>query len=173
MRIRKYDVDYGRRKLMESVAYGLGGGVLMPLDQLYAKEIDNINKAYPEEMMSIEAQTKGKIKVGDYITKDNIEHVRHLLDPGAIEQITGPEGRKIRIKAPTTNPRDLVANPYYEATVADIKSGHRAKFDANGNPVDQAGNKWMGGLPFVNAKDGKEVWCNMGMSTRLPCHPSR
>jgi len=164
MRIRKYDVDYGRRKLMESVAYGLGGGVLMPLDQLYAKEIDNINKAYPEEMMSIEAQTKGKIKVGDYITKDNIEHVRHLLDPGAIEQITGPEGRKIRIKAPTTNPRDLVANPYYEATVADIKSGHRAKFDANGNPVDQAGNKWMGGLPFVNAKDGKEVWCNMGMS---------
>lgn len=164
MRIRKYDVNYGRRKLMESVAYGLGGGVLMPLDKLYAKEIDNINKAYPEEMMSIEVQSKGKVKVGDYITKDNVEYVKHLLDPGAIEQITGPEGRKIRIKAPTTNPRDLVAAPYYEATVADIKSGHRAKFDANGNPVDQAGNKWQGGLPFVNAKDGKEVWCNMGMS---------
>ncbi|MCX7070004.1 MAG: DUF1329 domain-containing protein [Gammaproteobacteria bacterium] len=164
MRIRKYDVDYGRRKLMESVAYGLGSGVLMPLDQLYAKEMDNINKAYPEELTSIEVQSKGKVKVGDYITKDNVEYVKHLLDPGAIEQITGPEGRKIRIKAPTTNPRDLVAGAYYDATVADVKSGHRAKWDANGNPVDENGNRWQGGLPFVNAKDGKEVWCNMGMS---------
>ena len=164
MRIRKYDVDYGRRKLMESVAYGLGGGVLMPLEQLYAKELDNINKAYPEEMTSIEAQTKGKVKVGDYITKDNVEYVKHLLDPGAYEQISGVEGRKIRIKAPTLNPRDLQPGPYYEATVADVKSGHKAKWDANGNPVDQAGNRWQGGLPFVDAKDGKQVWCNMGMS---------
>jgi len=164
MRIRKYDVDYGRRKMMQSVAYGLGGGVLMPLETLYAKELDDLSKAYPDELMSIEIQSKGKVKVGDYITKDNVEHVKHLLDPGAYEQITGPEGRKIRIKAPTTNPRDLVAAKYYEATVADVKSGHRAKWDANGNPVDQAGNKWQGGLPFVNAKDGREVWCNMGMS---------
>ena len=164
MRIRKYDVDYGRRKLMESVAYGLGGGVLMPLEQLYAKELDNISKAYPEEMTSIEAQTKGKVKVGDYITKDNVEYVKHLLDPGAYEQISGVEGRKIRIKAPTLNPRDLQPGPYYDATVADVKSGHKAKWDANGNPVDQAGNRWQGGLPFVDAKDGKQVWCNMGMS---------
>ena len=164
MRIRKYDINYGRRKLMESVAYGLGSGVLMPLSQVYAKEMENINKAYPDELLSIEAQTKGKIKVGDYITKDNVEYVKHLLDPGAYEQITGPEGRKIRIKAPTTNPRDLVAGKYYEATVEDAKSGHRAKWDANGNPVDQNGKKWQGGLPFLNAKDGKEVWCNMGMS---------
>ncbi len=163
MRIRKYDVNYGRRKLLESMAYGLGAGVLMPLDKLLAAEKD-ISKAYPEELYSIEAQTKGKVKVGDYITKDNVEHVKHLLDPGAYAQVTGPENRRIRIKAPTLDPRELNNARYHDATVADIKSGHAAKWDANGNAVDQNGNRWQGGLPFVNAKDGREVWCNMAMN---------
>ncbi|SEP89440.1 Protein of unknown function [Solimonas aquatica] len=161
MRIRKYDFNYGRRKMMESVAYGLGAGVLMPYDKLLAKEIDDIGKAYPDELLSVEAQSKGKVKVGDYITKDNVEHVKHLLDPGVYEQITGPENRKIYIKAPTTNPRDLVSAAYYEATVQDVKSGHAGKFDANGNVVDENGKKWQGGLPFVNPKSGQEVWANM------------
>lgn len=164
MRIKKYDVDYGRRHLMQSVAYGLGAGVLMPLDKLYAKDLDNVQKAYPDEMLSVESQTKGKVKVGDYITKDNVEHVKHLLDPGVYQQVVGPEGRKIRIKAPTLNPRDLNNARYYDATQADIKAGHHAKWDANGNAVDENGKKWQGGLPFVNAKDGKEVWCNMAMN---------
>jgi len=161
MRIRKYDFNYGRRKMMESVAYGLGAGVLMPLEQAFAKEVDDINKVYPEELLSIEAQTKGKIKVGDRIDKNNVEHVKHLLDPGTYEQISGVEGRTIYIRAPTTAPRDLVSAGYYEATVQDVKSGHAAKFDANGNVVDENGKKWQGGLPFVNAKTGVEVWANM------------
>ena len=163
-RIRKYDVDYGRRKMMQSVAYGLGSGVLMPLDQAYAKDVNDISKAYPDELLSIETQSKGKVKVGDYITKDNVEHVKHLLDPGAYEQITGPEGRKIRIKAPTLNPRDLDNGDYYEATIADIKSGHKAKWDADGNAVDENGKRWQGGLPFVNPTEAKQVWCNMAMN---------
>jgi len=160
MRIRKYDFNYGRRKMMESVAYGLGGGVLMPLDQLLAADQD-ISKAYPDELYSIEAQSKGKVKVGDYIDKTNLEYVKHLLDPGAIEQIGGSEGRRIRIQAPTTTPRDLNNALYYDATVADIKAGHKGKFDANGNLTDENGAKWQGGLPFVNPTDGKQVWCNM------------
>jgi len=161
MRIRKYDFNYGRRKLMESVAYGLGAGVLMPLEKAYAAEVDDYAKVYPEELMSIEAQTKGKIKVGDRINKSNVEHVKHLLDPGTYEQISGVEGREIYIKAPTTNPRDLVANAYLEATMQDAKSGHNGKFDANGNVVDENGKKWQGGLPFRSAKTGVEVWANM------------
>lgn len=161
MRIRKYDVDYGRRKMMEAVAYGLGAGVLMPLDKLWAQESDDISKAYPDELLSVEAQTKGKVKVGDRITKDNVEHVKHLLDPGVYEQISGPEGRTLYIKEPTTNPRELVSATYYDATVEDVKSGHRAKWDADGNVVDLNGNKWQGGLPFVNPTDGRQVWANM------------
>jgi hypothetical protein len=159
-RIRKYDFNYGRRKMMESVAYGLGGGVLMPLDKLIAADMD-ISKAYPDDLYSIEAQSKGKVKVGDYIDKTNLEYVKHLLDPGAIEQIGGSEGRRIRIQAPTTTPRDLNNALYYDATVADIKAGHKGKFDANGNLTDENGAKWQGGLPFVNPTDGKQVWCNM------------
>ena len=90
--------------------------------------------------------------------------MKHLLDPGAYEQISGPEKRKIRIKAPTLDPRDLVSTAYYEATVQDIKNGHAAKFDANGNVVDEKGGVWQGGLPFVNAKSGVEVWANMCMN---------
>ncbi len=164
MRIRKYDINYGRRKMMEAVAYGLGGGVLMPLEKAYAKEVDDISKAYPDELLSIEAQTKGKVKVGDYIDKNNVEHVKHLLDPGAYEQIAGSEGRKVYVKAPTLNPRDLVSAAYYDATVEDVKSGHKAKWDANGNAVDENGKKWQGGLPFVNPTEGRQIWCNMAMN---------
>lgn len=160
MRIRKYDFNYGRRKMMESVAYGLGAGVLMPLEKLIASE-GEISKAYPDELYSIEAQTKGKIKVGDYVDKSNVEYAKHLLDPGTYEQISGSEGRRIRVQAPTTTPRDLNNAVYYDATVADIKSGHKGKWDANGNLVDESGNRWQGGLPFVDPKDGREVWCNM------------
>ncbi len=160
MRIRKYDFNYGRRKMMESVAYGLGAGVLMPWDKVLAAD-GAVTKAYPDELLSIEAQTKGKIKVGDIISKDNVEHVKHLLDPGIYEQVSGVEGRKLRIAAPELNPRDLVSGDYYEATLADIKSGHAAKFDANGNVTDQNGKRWQGGLPFVNPKSGVEVWANM------------
>ena len=131
MRIRKYDINYGRRKMMQNVAYGLGAGVgagvLMPWDKLLAKDLDNIQKAYPDELLSIEAQTKGKVKVGDYIDKNNVEYVKHLLDPGTYEQISGVEGRRVYVKAPTLNPRDLVSAAYYDATLEDIHSGHHAR----------------------------------------------
>jgi hypothetical protein len=160
MWIRKYDFNYGRRKMMESVAYGLGAGVLMPWEKVLAGDM-SVTKAYPDELLSIEAQSKGKVKVGDYITKDNVEYVKHLLDPGVYEQVTGVEGRKIRIKEPTLNPRDLVSTAYYDVTQEDIKSGHRGKFNADGNVVDENGNRWQGGLPFVNPTSGVEVWANM------------
>jgi len=57
MRIRKYDVDYGRRQLIKNMALGVGAGVLMPLDKVFAKDLD-ITKAYPDELFSVESQTK-------------------------------------------------------------------------------------------------------------------
>ena len=80
MHIKKYDFNYGRRQLMKNVAAGAGAGVLMPLSKAFANEMD-VGKAYPDELMSIEAATKGKIKVGDILTSANVEHVKHLLDP--------------------------------------------------------------------------------------------
>lgn len=65
MRIRKYDFDYSRRKFMENTAKGaMGGGVLAPLWPLIANAGD-VSKAYPDELLSIDMYSKGKIKTGD------------------------------------------------------------------------------------------------------------
>ena len=81
MHIKKYDFEYSRRAFMEKTAKGAGSaGILSALWPLMAKSGDSF-KAYPEELTNIEAYTKGKIKVGDVISKDNVELVQDLLDP--------------------------------------------------------------------------------------------
>lgn len=162
MRIRKYDVDYGRRQLIKNMALGVGAGVLMPLDKVFAKDLD-ITKAYPDELFSVESQTKNQIKVGDYITKDNVEHAKHLLDPSVYDQILD-QGRRIKVKAPTMDLSKLFNNTYYQAMQENLASGRTGQFDSSGNVVNKDGSPWGGGLPFSNPKDGKEVWCNMAMS---------
>ena len=44
-------------------------------------------KAYPEELTDIEAYTKGKVKVGDTINKDNVELVQDLTDPAIYMEV--------------------------------------------------------------------------------------
>ncbi|MDZ4078441.1 DUF1329 domain-containing protein [Hydrocarboniphaga sp.] len=162
MLIKKFDFDYGRRKMMQNIALGVGAGVLLPLGKVIAKDMD-LSKAYPDELLSVEMQTKGKLKPGDYITKDNVESAKHLLDPSVYDQIVN-EGRRIKIRAPTTDMRKLFNNSYYQAMQENLASNRTGKFGADGNVYDDAGKPWGGGLPFSNPKDGKEVWCNMAMS---------
>src|SRR6266404_53097 len=65
MHVRKFDFDYSRRIFTEKTARGiLTAGVLTPLWPLIADAAD-VGKAYPEELLSIDAYTKGKIKTGD------------------------------------------------------------------------------------------------------------
>ena len=66
MRIRKYDVDYGRRALLQKAALGAGAGVLAPLWPMIAS--GDMSKAYPDELTSVEMYTKGKVKTGDVLT---------------------------------------------------------------------------------------------------------
>ena len=51
-------------------------------------------KAYPEELTNIEAYTKGKIKVGDTISKDNVELVQDLIDPMLFQEVS-QDGRPV------------------------------------------------------------------------------
>ncbi|HCO59665.1 MAG TPA: hypothetical protein DIT58_05675, partial [Porticoccaceae bacterium] len=68
MHIRKYDFDYSRRFFLEKMVRGtMGAGVLTSLWPLIA-DAGDITKAYPEELQSLEAYTKGKVKEGDFIT---------------------------------------------------------------------------------------------------------
>ncbi len=67
MHINRFDRGFSRRKFLNDAARGmLGAGVLMPLSQAIAAN-GEISKAYPDELLSIEGYTKGKIKTGDFI----------------------------------------------------------------------------------------------------------
>src|SRR5258708_4563289 len=129
MRIMKYDVNYGRRALMEKIIKGsAAAGVLAPLWPLVGEGAD-IGKAYPDEMTSIELITKGKLKAGDMITDQNVEFVKDLLDPIVFEQIK-THGRKIKIRPTTRNVHDMFPAPLLEST---LRNKGTAKFGTDGN----------------------------------------
>jgi len=160
MRIRKYDFNYSRRVFMERTAKGIGAsGVLMPLWPLIAKAGD-ITKAYPDELLSIEAYTKGKIKPGDVVNANNVEYVKDLLDPVAYMHIT-KMGRHINIIDSTKDITKLFPYAYLEAT---LKNKGRAKLGPDGNVYDQNGGPWIGGNPFPDPKDGIEATANLTLS---------
>lgn len=160
MHIRKYDFDYGRRMLMQKAAVGAVGGVLAPLWSTIAQSGD-VTKAYPDELLSIEMNTKGKVKVGDTITTANVEHVKHLMDPIMYQQVL-KQGRKIKIGKTTTDVSTMFPHAYYEAT---LKNAGKAKFDATGNVVEAAtGGPWIGGNPFPDMKSGLEAAANITLS---------
>jgi len=93
---KKYDFDYCRRYFIDKLAKGtVGAGVLTSLWPLIA-ESGGITKAYPEELQSLSAYTKGKVNEGDFITADNVEHVKDLLCPITYEEIS-QMGRRIKV----------------------------------------------------------------------------
>ncbi len=162
MHIKKYDFNYGRRELMKKVALGTGAGVLMPLNKLFAAE-QGLGKAYPDELMSIDMYTKGKIKTGDFITANNVDIVKDLLDPIVYDQIK-TMGRKIKIRKTETDFTKMFPHEAYQATLRNVQNGVTAKFDADGNVVTSDGKNWVGGIPFPDPKTGDEVQANMAMS---------
>tara|TARA_R110000787_G_scaffold12074_41_gene39398 strand:- start:542 stop:1930 length:1389 start_codon:yes stop_codon:yes gene_type:complete len=165
MRIRKYDFDYGRRELMKKAAAGGAAGVLLPLEQLWASDsgLENVAKAYPDELISIEVQSKGKMKVGDIITKENVEHVAHLLDPCTLFQVK-EDNRRIKIGPPETNLKRMFTKDNLEKTLDNIKTGYTAKFGEDGNVYGPDNEPWKGGFPFPNANSAMEIQANAAMS---------
>jgi hypothetical protein len=160
MRIRKYDFDYSKRVFMEKTMLGVAtAGVLAPLWPLIARGADT-NKAYPDELLSIEAYTKGKIKNGDVVTAANVEHVKELLDPIAYEQVKNM-GRRITIVPQTTDVSTLYPQAYLEAT---LRNKGRAHQDKDGNVWTDNGEPWVGGNPFPEAKTGLEAIANLTLS---------
>ena len=119
MRIKKYGVDYGRRALLQKAATGAAAGVLAPLWPLITRSADDVSKAYPEDLLHIEAYTKGKVKPGDVITAANVEAVKELLDPIAYQQVK-TMGRRINIIESTRDVTKLYPYDYLEATLRNL-----------------------------------------------------
>src|SRR6185437_11266065 len=89
-------------------------GVLAPLWDTLA-EAGDMTKAYPEELLSIENYTKGKIKTGDMIDASNVEHVKDLLEPIKYQQVL-KLGRKLKVTRSTTDIMRLSPWDYMQAT---------------------------------------------------------
>jgi hypothetical protein len=160
MHIKKYDHDYSRRYFLEQLSKGvMGAGVLAPLWPLIGHSAE-IDKAYPEELLSIEAYTKGAVKPGDVITADNLDTVKELLDPVTYLQVK-EQGRRIDIVETTRDVTKLFPHEYLEAT---LRNSGQARFDESGNIVTRDGKPWIGGNPFPDAHDGVEAFANLTLS---------
>jgi len=160
MYIKKYDFNYSRRAFLEKAAASVfTAGVLTPLWPEIARS-GEIAKAYPDELLSIEAYTKGKVKVGDVITTDNVEYVKDLLDPIAFRQVK-EMSRRINIVETTTDITKMFPHTYLEAT---LRNKGQAVLDKNGNVYTRDGKPWIGGNPFPDAKTGLEAFANLTLS---------
>ncbi len=160
MWIKKFDFDYGRRALLQKTAVGAAAGVLAPLMPMIAKSADDVSKAYPDELLHIEAFTKGKIKPGDVVNASNVETVKDLLDPITYQQVK-TMGRRINIIDSTKDVTKLFPHEYLEAT---LRNKGTAKFDADGNVVTNKGTPWNGGNPFPDPQSGVEAMANLTLA---------
>jgi len=161
MRLLKYGRDCSRRHFLQQAAAGVfSAGVLMPAWDAIAQSGD-VSRAYPDELLSIEGYTRGKIKTGDEITAANVEHVKALLEPIRYEQILH-QGRRLKVGKTTTDIMRLSPWDYIEAT---LRNAGKARFDAAGNNVVNAdGQPWIGGNPFPNPANGIELFAAQTLS---------
>src|SRR5581483_9706555 len=160
MRHIRFDRGYSRRKFLNDAARGvLASGVLLPLWKTIAATGD-ITKAYPEELLSIEGYTKGRIKTGDEITAANVELVKDLLEPIKYQQVA-KLGRRLKVARTTSELMRLSPWEYLEAT---LRNQGKAKFDARGNVVTADGKPWIGGNPFPNPQSAVELFAGLTLS---------
>jgi hypothetical protein len=161
MHITKFDKGFTRRYFMESAGKAAAGaGMLAPLWDVIGRDGD-ITKAYPEEAMSIEALTNGRVKVGGQIDASNVDAVRDMIDDGIYLQIA-QQGRVIDIVPTTRDIYHLNPKHYLDAT---LKNRGKAGLDKKGNVVLKGTDKpWIGGNPFPNATTAHEIIAGHSLS---------
>lgn len=161
MHIKRFDRDYSRRFFLEQMGKGvLAAGVLAPLWPTISKAGD-VSQAYPDELLSIDEYTKGKVSVGDVITADNVELVRDILPEIKYREVRDL-GRRLKVGATATDVYRLSPHEYLEAT---LRNQGKAQFSKKlGYVADQKGDPWIGGNPFPDAKTGLELFAGLTMS---------
>lgn len=150
----RFDRDFSKRAFLEASAKGLlRAGVFGSAWGAFLRS-GSIAAAYPDELLSIEMQTHGRLKPGDVINAGNVDLVKHLLDPVRLQQIT-TMGRKLVLATTTTDLTKLNPQAYLEATA---RHRGQARFDATGNIVTLDGQPWIGGNPFPEPGSALEVF---------------
>jgi len=153
MRVMKYSDGWTRRHFLEQVGKGVfAAGVINPLMDVIGRN-GSLEAAYPPELLSIEAYTKGKLKPGDVLNAENVDIVKDLLDPAAYWQIKH-DGRLVDLAPTETDVTKLTPVPYLQAT---LRNRGKHKIFPDGNCYTLDGKDWIGGNPFPEPKTAQEV----------------
>ena len=153
MRVTRYGEGWTRRHFASQLAKGIAAaGLLAPLFDVIGRNGD-CAAAYPPELLSIEAYTKGKLKAGDVLNADNVDLVKDVLDEVAYWQVKYDK-RTIDLIGTETDVTRLCAPSYVEATLRN-KGVHQIGPD--GNVWTKEGKPWIGGNPFPEAKTAQEL----------------
>lgn len=144
---------WNRRDFMKRAGAFAGAGLLRPLLPLMAAG-KSIAAAYPEEVLSIETYTKGRVKPGMIISKDNAELIKDIAQEGLMVELQ--RGGQIKIAETNTDPDAINPHFWNEAT---LRNKGRAKLDEKGQLWDKNGAPWIGGAPFPEPTNALEaVW---------------
>ena len=158
--VRKYPRDFYRRAFLTRLSSGfLSCGLLSPLWQAMAST-GSSESAYPDELLSTDELTGGKISPGQKIDASNVELVKGLLDPIQYIQIRDM-GRTLRVVESEHDFMKLGPWEYQEAT---LRNQGLARFDEVGNVVTVDGMPWVGGNPFPDAKTAEQVFAAATLS---------
>jgi hypothetical protein len=149
-----------RRGFIKGVAAFAGAGMLQPVLPLIG-DGKSIAAAYPEEVLSIEKYTKGKVKVGMIITSDNADLVKDIAPDGLYVELK--RGGRIKITETTLNP-DAVN--FHSWNVATVQNQGQAVLDKKGQLFHKNGGPWIGGAPFPEPKTGIEAVWNFKFNPR-------
>lgn len=100
---------------------------------------------------SIEELTGGTVKIGDLITKDNVDLVKGYLPLGLYQCVTRGMVLKMAGNLP---PEKLNPASFLKATE---RNRDKAVIDDHGVVTLRDGSPWPGGIPFSEPKSGLEV----------------
>jgi len=148
-----YFAHWTRRGFLKRAGAWAGAGLLQPVLSLIGSG-KSIAAAYPDEVLSIEKYTKGRVKPGMVISKDDADLVKDIAPEGLIVELQ----RGGQIKIAETDLRPDAVNPKFwvEAT---LRNKGQAILDKNGQLWHKDGKPWIGGAPFPEPKTALEaVW---------------
>jgi hypothetical protein len=152
--LQRFDRGHARRTFLANTAKGLlRAGVFGSAWAAFGRG-GSVAAAYPDELNAIEEYSRGRLKPGDVISRDNVDLVKELLDPVRYRQIVDL-GRRLTLAPTTTDLLKLNPPEYVEATLRHRGQG---AFDAKGNVVTRVGRPWIGGNPFPEPQSAVEVF---------------
>lgn len=155
-----YFDHWSRRDFLKKAGAFAGAGMLQPVLSLIGSG-KSIAAAYPDEVLSIEKYTKGRVKPGMVISKDNAQIIKDIAPEGLMVELE--RGAQIRIGETTTRAEAKEPGFWLDAT---LKNKGQAVLDPKGQLWHKSGGPWIGGAPFPEPQTALEAMWNFKFSPR-------